>query len=90
MKPIPENIRLLKGAYWLTKLRSIAIVCVIVGTYVAGNILSISLHDVALYEIATVLILYSIAVLIFYPALENWRGLQADQYHASRKRSHSR
>ena len=56
MEPVPENIRLLKGAYWLTKLRWIAIVYVVVGTYVAGNILAISLHEVALYIIATVLI----------------------------------
>ena len=70
MEAVPENIRLLKGAYWLTKLRWIAIVYVIVGTYVAGNVLDISLHDVALYGISTVLILYNIAVFILLHRLE--------------------
>ncbi|MFC1633304.1 sensor histidine kinase [Planctomycetota bacterium] len=70
MEPVPENIRLLKGAYWLTKLRWIAIVYVVIGTYVAGNILTISLHEVALYIIATLLILYNITVLILLKRLE--------------------
>jgi signal transduction histidine kinase len=70
MEPVPENIRLLRGAYWLTKLRWIAIIYVVVGTYVAGNILAISLHDAALYIIATVLILYNIAVFILLKRLE--------------------
>lgn len=70
MEPVPENIRLLRGAYWLTKLRWIAIVYVIVGTYIASNMLAISLHDVALYTIATVLILYNIAALLLLKRLE--------------------
>ena len=70
MEPVPENIRLLRGAYWLIKLRWIAIVYVVVGTYVADNILAISLHDAALYIIATVLILYNIAVFILLKRLE--------------------
>lgn len=70
MEPVPENIRLLRGAYWLTKLRWIAIVYVFAGTYIAINILAISLHDVALYIIGTVLILYNITVLILLKRLE--------------------
>ena len=70
MEPVPENIRLLRGAYWLIKLRWIAIVYVVVGTYVADNILAISLHDAALYIIATLLILYNIAVFILLKRLE--------------------
>jgi signal transduction histidine kinase len=64
MEPVPENIRLLKGAYWLTKLRWIAIVCVVIGTYVSSNILAIALRDVALYVIATLLSIYNITVLV--------------------------
>lgn len=70
MEPVPENIRLLKGAYWLTKLRWIAIVYVVIGTYIAGNIMDISLHEVALYVIATVLIFYNMATLILLKRLE--------------------
>jgi signal transduction histidine kinase len=63
MEPVPENIRLLKGAYWLANLRWIAIVYVVVGTYVAHKILGVGLHDVALYVIAGLLVVYNITVL---------------------------
>jgi len=64
MEPVPENIRLLKGAYWLAKLRWIAIVYVVVGTYVSHNVLGISLHVTALYVIAALLVAYNITVLV--------------------------
>ncbi|OHB74077.1 MAG: hypothetical protein A2Z25_10980 [Planctomycetes bacterium RBG_16_55_9] len=70
MEPVPENIRLLRGAYWLTKLRWIAIVYVVIGTYVAGNMMGVSLHQAALYVIATVLILYNVTVLMLLKRLE--------------------
>ena len=70
MEPVPENIRLLRGAYWLTKLRWIAIVYVFAGTYIAGNILAISLYEVGLYIIGTILILYNITVLFLLKRLE--------------------
>lgn len=65
MVPVPEDIRLLRGAFWLTKLRWIAIFYVIVGTYVSNNILSIRLHRNALYAIAGLLSIYNAAVLLF-------------------------
>lgn len=64
MEPVPEDIRLLKGAFWLTKLRWVAIFYVIVGTYVSSNILSIKLHTSALYIIAVLLSIYNVAVLL--------------------------
>ena len=64
MEPVPENIRLLKGAYWLAKLRWIAIVYVIVGTYVTHEILHVGLNDAALYVIAGLLVVYNISVLV--------------------------
>jgi hypothetical protein len=70
MEPVSENIRLLRGAYWLTKLKWIAIIYVIIGTYVASNLLAISLDAVALYIIATVLVLYNVAVLALLHRLE--------------------
>jgi signal transduction histidine kinase len=64
MEPVPENLRLLRGAYWLARLRWIAIAYVVVGTYVASNVLAISLHVAALYVLAAVLVLYNVAVLV--------------------------
>ncbi|MHC4556918.1 MAG: sensor histidine kinase [Planctomycetota bacterium] len=64
MEPVPENIRLLRGAYWLTKLRWIAIVYVVLGAYISSNILAINLHEIALYIIATLLTMYNITVLV--------------------------
>jgi signal transduction histidine kinase len=64
MEPEPEEIRLLKGAYWLTRLRWIAIVCVPVCTYVAGNVFDIALREVPLYAVATLLFVYNVAVVM--------------------------
>ena len=64
MEPVPEDIRLLRGAYWLAKLRWIAVVCVPVGTYVAGEVLNIALGQAALYAVATLLFGYNVAVLV--------------------------
>ncbi len=64
MEPVPKNIRLVKRAYWLIKLRWIAIVCVVIGTYVSSNVLAITLEDFALYGIATLLTLYNTTVLL--------------------------
>jgi signal transduction histidine kinase len=83
MEPVPENIRLLRGAYWLAKLRWVAIVYVVVGTYVAHRVLAVGLNEVALYVIAGLLVVYNTAVL----AMLN-RLMHADQQvpcHASNK-----
>jgi len=64
MEPVPEDIRLLQGAYWLTRLRWVAVVCIPLGTYVSGNLLGIALREVALYAVATLLFIYDVAVLV--------------------------
>jgi signal transduction histidine kinase len=64
MELVPENIRLLKRAYWLIKLRWIAILFVGAATYVSSNLLEIELQDAALYCIAILLALYNLAVLL--------------------------
>lgn len=64
MEPVPEDIRLLKGAYWLTRLRWVAIICIPVCTYVSGSVLNIALRQVPLYAVATLLFVYNVAVLI--------------------------
>jgi len=74
MEPVPEDIRLLKGAYWLTRLRWIAIVCIPVGTYVCGNILGITLCEIPLYAVATLLFAYNVAVLVMLD-----RAVKADR-----------
>jgi len=62
MEPVPEDIRLLRGAYWLVKLRWIAVVCVFVGIYISSNVLNIGLAVSALYAVATLLFVYNIVV----------------------------
>ncbi|MHC4726022.1 MAG: sensor histidine kinase [Planctomycetota bacterium] len=64
MEPVSENIRLLKRAYWLTRLRWIAIVCVGAAIYVSSNFLDIELQDAALYSITILLALYNLTVLL--------------------------
>ncbi|KPK42334.1 MAG: hypothetical protein AMJ65_07790 [Phycisphaerae bacterium SG8_4] len=64
MEPVPEDIRLLNGAYWLTRLRWIAIICVPIGTYFCGSVLGIALREIPMYTVATLLFLYNVAVLV--------------------------
>jgi len=64
MDPVSENIRLLKRAYWLIRLRWIAIVCVGAATYVSSNLFGIELQNAALYSVAILLALYNLTVLL--------------------------
>jgi hypothetical protein len=64
VEPVTQNAKLVKRAYWLIKLRWIAIVCVGIGTYFSSNILAIELQDLALYSIAVLLALYNMTVLL--------------------------
>jgi len=64
MGPVPENIRLVKRAYWLIKLRWMAIAGVGLATFFAHNIMGISVQDVPLYCIAAALVLENIISLL--------------------------
>ncbi len=64
MEPVSENIRLLKRAYWLIKLRWIAVIFAGAATYVSSNLLGIELHDAALYSIAIFVALYNLIILM--------------------------
>lgn len=64
MEPETRNARLVQRAYWLIKLRWIAIACVGIGTYFCRNILAIELQDFAIYIIAVLLALYNLTVLL--------------------------
>jgi signal transduction histidine kinase len=60
----PQNERLIKRAYWLIKLRWIAIAGVALATIIANNVLDIALQNFALYGIAVLLALYNATMLL--------------------------
>jgi signal transduction histidine kinase len=62
MESITETTTLIKRAYWLIKLRWIAIVSVAIGIYFASNLLAVTLQDLALYSIVILLILHNATV----------------------------
>jgi hypothetical protein len=64
MIPVTDNIRLVQRAYWLIRLRWIAVVCVGAATYISHNILNIELQAVALYTITILLAVYNATVLL--------------------------
>ena len=59
MEQVPQDTRLIERAYWLIKLRWIAIVGLSLATVFASNLLDVSLQVVPLYCIAAVLTLYN-------------------------------
>jgi signal transduction histidine kinase len=63
MEPLSENERLVRRAYWLTRLRWVAIVSVAGGTFISSHLFSISIQEWALYVIAGVLAVYNTVVL---------------------------
>ena len=48
MEPETQKDRLVHRAYWLIKLRWIAIACLGTGTYISGRVLAIELQSLAL------------------------------------------
>jgi len=64
MEPVSENARLVQRAYWLIRLRWVAIAFVTAGTYFSHNILEVELWDSALYAIALLLTIYNTVVLL--------------------------
>ncbi len=64
MEPVSQKTRLVKRAYWLTRLRWIATISVAVCAYVAVNILGITLNQTALYGIAALLAAYNVTMLL--------------------------
>ena len=59
-----QNARLVQRAYWLIKLRWVAILSVIVGTFFSSNVLGIALQDFALYCITILPALYNMTMLL--------------------------
>jgi len=63
MEPVAPNVRLVRRAYWLIRLRWIAILFVAAGTFAGSNILHVELYVAPLYCIAVLLALYNATVL---------------------------
>ncbi len=60
MESTPQIARLVRRAYWLIKLRWIAIVGVVAATFFAHSIMGVAVCDVPLYCIAVVLIFHNV------------------------------
>ena len=69
MKVESYNIRLAKRAYWLIKLRWIAIAGVCLAIFIAGNILRLGVQSVQLYGVAAMLILENVMSLLLLKRL---------------------
>jgi hypothetical protein len=70
-----QNTRLVQRAYWLIKIRWMAVICVAFGTYFSSSVLGITLQDFALYGIALLLALYNTIVLLL---LNRFTGRSAE------------
>ncbi len=64
MESTPQIARLVKRAYWLIKLRWIAIIGVGAATFFAHSVMGVSVQDVPLYGIAVVLIFHNVISLL--------------------------
>jgi len=64
MESTPQIARLVKRAYWLIKLRWIAIIGVGAATFFAHSIMGVSVQDVPLYCIAAALIFHNVLSLL--------------------------
>lgn len=64
MEALPKDARLARRAYWLIRLRWIAIVGVVIATFGASNIFGIDVNAPALYSVAVVLTVYNSLLLI--------------------------
>jgi signal transduction histidine kinase len=69
MENLLKSTRLIQRACWLVKLRWVAIVTLIVATFVASRFMSVSLPTTALYTISIVLVVYNF---ILYDLLRYW------------------
>ena len=64
MEPVPQNVRLVRRAYWLIRLRWIAIAGVVMAVFLAGRLFKVSLHAQPLYIISLLLAIYNLTAYI--------------------------
>ena len=69
MENLLKSTSLIGRAYWLIRLRWVAIVTLVTATFVAGNVMVVSLPASALYLISGLLLVYN---LILYELLRYW------------------
>jgi signal transduction histidine kinase len=74
MEPMLQDTRLVNRAYWLIKLRWIAIAGVVAATFFAHNIMGVSVQDVPLYCVAGVLVLHNIISLLLLKRLSKTKA----------------
>ena len=83
MEPVPQNVRLVLRAYWLIRLRWLAIAGVIATVFIAHSIAKIPLAVMQLYGIAAILGVYNIAVMLL---LNHYTGQKHLKPHPAVKR----
>jgi len=64
MKTIFDNSRLVRRAYWLVKLRWMAIAGTVIAIFIAGNVLHMAIQSVPLYCVTSMLIFENIISLL--------------------------
>ncbi|MBW8017825.1 MAG: hypothetical protein FVQ82_16755 [Planctomycetes bacterium] len=64
MEPVPQHVRLARRAFWLVRLRWIAIAGVIMVVFLADWLMEISLAVIPLYSIAALIAVYNLTVLV--------------------------
>ncbi|MHC5158052.1 MAG: sensor histidine kinase, partial [Planctomycetota bacterium] len=62
MEPLPQDKRLVRRAFWLIRLRWMAVIGLCITTFVADNVLSVGLYAAPIYIIAGCLALYNTIV----------------------------
>lgn len=63
MEPVPQNVRLVRRAYWLIRLRWLAIIGVVTAVFLADRFVS-PLAVIPLYSIAGLLAVYNLTVFV--------------------------
>ncbi|OHB67530.1 MAG: hypothetical protein A2Y76_03835 [Planctomycetes bacterium RBG_13_60_9] len=69
MESLLKNTNLIQRAYWLIKLRWVAIVTLVVATFIAGRFMGVSLPATVLYAISAALLVYNF---VLYDLLRYW------------------
>jgi len=64
MEPVPQNVRLVRRAYWLIRLRWIAIAGVVMAVFFAGRLFGVSLYSQPLYIITLLLAMYNLTAYV--------------------------
>ena len=64
MEPLPRDSRLARRAYWLIRIRWIAIAGVVIATFAANNIFKVGVNATALYCVAVTLTVYNAVILV--------------------------